>query len=399
MFYDIISRVQLLIERNKLDEAREKITEGLSQYPDSADLYGFLAQVHERKNEIKEALAAIETAIGLHPENDYLHFIRSRIFHLKKDYYAALLSIDESLRIDPEHADYYGMKALILLAQEKKEAAIMLARIGLEKDAGNILCMNVLSMALGSSGKAEEAESALGDLLQNDPDNAFTQANMGYTYLRKGDIQKAKEHFRAALMIDPESDYAREGMLEAAKASNFFYRKILQYYVWMEKFSEGKRWALIIGLLVIVKLLPILVPFYLIFLLWIWFAPPIANVLLYFDKFGRYLMSKETLLLTQINLGLLAVAAISAAIFAPFFSVSFLGMSFGLFSAIVPVYAIETRFKNRNKIIMGAFALLFAGLGIAGVVYSLSGENSGAMWGALLVSLFLYTWVANIFSD
>ncbi len=399
MSFEQVQRIQFLIERKKYREAHASLTQALSDSPDEGSLHGMQAQLFLEEDDLKKAMLAINTAIGLQPENDFHHSVKSRIYHQMGEHKKALESIDEAIRLDAEYAHYYGQRALVLLALEKKQEAISAAKEGLEMEADNDLCVNVLSMALGSSGKVEESREVLGDLLAENPENALTQANMGYSYLRKGDIPKAKEHFRAALLIDPELEYSRVGMMEAIKATNFFYRKILAYAVWMERQSEGKRWVFIIGMIVIVKILPFLLPFYLIFVFWVWFAPPIADAVLYVDKNGRYLMTRQNRILTEVNIGLLSLSAISLAILTPLISSGFLALAFGAFAAIVPVYHIDIKEKLTNKVIMGGFAAVFVGLGAAHVFFTLMHSDVDYIWLVLIGVVVLFTWVSNLFSE
>lgn len=398
MIFKDISRIQFLIERKKYDEAQLSLAEAFTSNPDSPDLHALQAQIFFNQDQYKNALNSINNAIGMAPENDFLHFWKARILAELNQGKKALECMDEALRLDPQDADYYGFKALLLSNREKRKEAVEVAREGLEKDPDNALCKNALSVALQTSGKTAESATVLEGLLEKDPEDPFTQANTGYNYLRSGDIKKAKEHFRVALMLDPNNEYTRAGMVEAMKASNFFYRKILEYYVRMERLSSGKRWAITIGMILIVKILPFLLPIYLVFLLWVWFAPPIAQMVLYFDKSGRYLMDKQARMLTDINLTLTGVSLVSLAL-APLLSLSFLGLAFGAFAAIVPVHMIEYREKKRNRVIMAGFAALFVGLGAAGVTFSMMAQPAMPLWLGLIGSVLAFTWLANVFAD
>ncbi|MBI1287618.1 MAG: tetratricopeptide repeat protein [Flavobacteriales bacterium] len=394
-----IKRIQLLIERRRFDEAHQRIVETLSQSPDSGYLYALQAEIHERQDEHVKALSAIETAIGLDPESDYMFFIKSQIHVSLNQNKKAMEAIDMALQLDNEDADHYGQKAYIFFKMDEREKAIAWARKGKELDPENLLCSNILSHALGSLGNTSEAESVLGTLLEKDPDNEFTHSSMGYNYLRKGNIAKAKEHFSAALTIDPEHEPAREGMIEAIKATNFFYRKVLEYSIWMQKMSEGKQWMFLIGLVVVVRVFLFLLPFYMIFVLWVWFARPISNAILYFDKFGRYLMSGQMRLATQINIGLLVVSLLSVAVFTPLLGVGGLGLAAACFVSIIPIHRFVELEVKRNKLVMALFACTFLLSGVAGFVMSLIGMPNDLTWTALLLSTVAFTWVANLFND
>src|SRR6185436_9021657 len=79
------------------------------------------------------------------------------------------------------------------------------------------------------------------------PENAFTHANQGWTYLNKGEPKKALEHFRESLRLDPANEWARHGIVEALKARNIIYAVMLKYFLWMARLSRGARWGIILG--------------------------------------------------------------------------------------------------------------------------------------------------------
>jgi len=399
MYSELIERIQLLIERKRFDDAQIRISEALAQFPDSGYLYALQASVYEQKDENDKALSVINTAIGLDPDADFLHYVKSRVLIKMKKPKEAMAAIDEALRLDSHDPEYFGQKAMIYYVLEKREDAINWARQGKEMDPENVLCSNVLSLALGSLGKTDEAEQVLGSMLELDPDNALNLTSMGYNYLRKGNIQKAKDHFASALMIDPEFEYARDGMIEAMKASNFFYRKILQYQALMERLGTGKQWVFIIGLIIVVKLVPFLFPFYMVFLLWIWFAPPISDSVLYFDKQGRFLMSEKLRQVAMVNIGLLATAFFSAAILLPTIGANGIALSFGCFLAIIPIHRYAHIILPKNKVVMGLFAATFLISGIAETVMAAMGISNGTAWTVLIFSGVAFSWVASAFND
>src|ERR1051325_7581740 len=47
--------------------------------------------------------------------------------------------------------------------------------------------------------------------------------------------------------LDPELEYAREGMLEALKARNPIYRGMLAYFLWLGVQSSRFQWAFIVA--------------------------------------------------------------------------------------------------------------------------------------------------------
>jgi len=398
MLFDIISRIELLIERDKLDLAQQNLNDALSQYPDISELHALQSEIHYKQKAYKKATEAIGRAIAANPESDYVYYLKSRI-HLAEDQHKkAEKEIDMAIALSPDRADYYGVKGSIRLNSGAFQEAVDLSMKGLELEPDNMLCNNILSMAHGRMGNKEAASGRINHMLENDPENAFTHANAGYQYLRQGNVPKAKEHFSVALRLDPTQEYAKAGMAEAIKASNVLYRKLLQFAFWIEKIGSKSKWALYIGVIILVRVVPFLVPFYLIFIFWTWFTPPIANILLHFDKYGRYLLDDQERRLTKINAVLVSCSLVAAG-FSFFYGVDFLGLAFAFFISTLPMYHLNAKKKAKKSMMVG-FAVVFIGLGIAawylGFILGapIGPVASTDLWIALMVAAMLFTWMA-----
>lgn len=396
MLAEHISRIHLLIERDKLDIAQQRIAETLAEFPDSDDLHVLQAELYLKKDEHKNALEAAERAIGLNPENEEAYGIQARVYLAREEYKKAHTAIDRALALNPYASGFYAIKAVIFLDTQKHAEAIEYAKKGLEIYPDDLLCNNVFSLAQNKAGHAEDAFERLEYMLAEDPENSFTQANMGYHYLSKGKVKKAKEHFSVALQKDPTNEFTKAGMMQAIKSTNWFYRKFLQYSMWIEKIGRKNKFALYIGVIILVKILPILLPFYLLLILWSWFAGPLSDVILYFDRYGRYLMTKENYQLTKINICILLVAAFCL-ILSLLVDSSFFGLAFALGLSIVPIYLIDSSVRPRKRITMGVFACSFIGVGLWGVYTSyFMGESAWAAWGILLFGAVAFSWVASL---
>ena len=138
-------------------------------------------------------------------------------------------------------------------------------------------------------------------------DNSFTHANQGWTLLHQGQPKKALEHFRESLRLDPENEWARQGIVEALKARNFIYAIMLRYFLFMSKFRRQGQWAIVLGAYFGAQVLggigrsnpglrPWILPLqilYVVFALMSWIASPLFNLMLRVNRFGRLALSRE----------------------------------------------------------------------------------------------------------
>ena len=392
MDYQLYQQIQTLINRDKIDMALKMISAALTDYPDSDELYSLLASAYVKIKDFKQAQQAINTGIGLNPENDYLFYLNAHVALEHDNYKLAVEHIDQAIGLNPYSATYFGTKSMIFINQKKYTEAIEAALNGLDLDPEDPMCNNMLSMAQTRAGLSGEAFNRLENMLADDPENELTQANTGYYYLRQGDPHKAKEHFAAALNSDPEYDFARTGMLQAIKSTNWFYRKLLQFSYWMDEINSKYRWGFIIGLVLIVKVIPILSIPYLIFVFWTWFTGPISDMIIYFDKYGRYLMKARTIMLTQVNISILILGILSLTA-GVILHGSFLLLAFSFLLTTIPVYLMSSVTKLRNQLALGAFGAAYIGAGIWGVCLGYFMNQSVELAvSMLIISAVIFSW-------
>jgi len=167
--------------------------------------------------------------------------------------------------------------------------------------------LNARARALTKLNDVEGANQTIQDALKENPNNAYTHANFGWNLLEKGDKKKALSHFKEALKINPNSDIARAGMVEALKAKYLLYRLFLKYTFWIGNLSQKYQWAVIIGFYLINNFIsslarsnPSLAPYLspLIYTLAAialssWLIGPFSNLAFRLNKYGKHLLTKK----------------------------------------------------------------------------------------------------------
>jgi hypothetical protein len=134
-------------------------------------------------------------------------------------------------------------------------------------------------------------------------------------------------HFRDALRLEPDLEWARAGIVESLKAKNVVYRLMLRYFLWSARLSGQAQWGIMVGGFVGYQVLrsmardrPATAPFvwpvliaYVAFAIGTWLADPLFNLLLRFNRFGRLALSKRQTWASNVLAGLLLLAAGTAA--------------------------------------------------------------------------------------
>lgn len=302
-----LERALLLFQQSRHELAEAELRQALAHEPQDAYGHALLALCLAAREKFDNATAEARQAIHLGPDFPFAHYAHARVLYDRNHYPEARAAIEEAIRLDSTDADYFSLLAAIHFDEKRWPDALAAAEQGLQFDSEHVGCTNLRAMAMVKLGRRAEAGATIDAALARNPDNSLTHANQGWTLLEKGDPRKALEHFREALRLDPENEWARRGIIEALKARNFTYAVMLKYFFWMSKLSSRAQWGIILGGYFGNRLLgtmansnPDLAPWvlplrilYNSFAVLTWTAYPIFNLLLRLNRFGRLALTPE----------------------------------------------------------------------------------------------------------
>jgi len=333
-----LARAQLLLQQSRPADAEREAGLAVAQAPDHPQAHALLALSRLGQNKHALALMAARTALGLAPDSAYYHHVHALILHRLEHNKEALNAVQEAIRLAPEDEDNFSLLAAIHLNLGDWPAALTAAEQALALNPEHTESANFRAMALVRLGRKTEAMQTVDAALERDPESAFSHANQGWNCLHRNDPRRALEHFREALRIDPELEYAREGMVEALKAHNPIYRVMLTYFLWMSSLAGRYQWGIVIGTYFGSRFLaqaaishPEFKWFWWLvlggcygFVYLTWTAHPMFNLLLRLDRFGRHALSAEQ--------------RIASNWFGPFFAAAFAAMLWFLITDTDPAF-------------------------------------------------------------
>jgi tetratricopeptide (TPR) repeat protein len=403
-------RAQLLFQHSRYAEAEKELRRALGESPNEAAAHALLAICLAEQDKLEEAQYTAEEAITLEPDWAYAHHCRSVVLEHRKRYAEAEASAREAVRLEPLDPDYRARLAATLFTQRKWQPACDAATEGLALDADHQACNHLRSMALTKLGRQSEAVASTDELLARDADNPMAHTNKGWALLHQGKPREALEHFREALRIAPTYEYAQQGIVEALKARNPIYRWMLAYFLWMARLSNAARWGVIIGGYIGAKFLsslarnnpewaPWIMPFtmlYLVFVLLTWFAYPLFNLLLRFNKFGRYALSRDQRRASNwfgLCLAVFIVGVIANIAFGVQIALLVAGFAVGMSLPLVTIYQCDSGWPRQS---MTTFTAAMASVGVLAIALSTVGHDAGSLLVGLFLLGFIATpWVAN----
>ena len=243
-----LERGLLLFMQSRYELAEAELRQALANEPREAYGHAMLGLCLAKREQFKEATEEAEQAVHLAPDFAFAHYALADILHDRNHHAEALTAINEALRLDSADADYFALLSAIHLDEKHWKEGLQAAEQGLQLDSEHVGCNNLRAIALVKLGRKSEAGATIDAALARNPDNAVTHANQGWTLLERGEPKKALEHFREALRLDPDNDWARQGIVEALKARNVIYAVMLKYFLWMSRLSGRVQWAIILGL-------------------------------------------------------------------------------------------------------------------------------------------------------
>lgn len=415
-----LERGRLLYQRDYFSEAADQFRQALAQEPNDAEAKSWLALALLGLKEYAEATRLAQEAIHAAPDEELTHYALASVLRERNHLQEALSAIREAVRLAPWDVSNCALEAQIHLDLRDWKACLASAERGLEIDPENIGCNNLRSIALTRLGRKEDASAAMESVLARNPDNAVSHATQGWNHLHGGKIEPALEHFREAMRLNPNDEWARSGIVEAMKARNPFYALMLKYFLWMGSLSGRAQGMIILGGYIgnrmlanfasanpswAMWVLPIRIA-YGVFVLSTWLASPLFNLLLRFDKFGRYALSREQIASTNwlgTTLGLTLIGLIAGAFTGfPMFWITW-SVVFGLLS--LPLSSVFNASAGWPRVVMIVITsgLFFIGMiALAGWALALGDGEFGAgkkIGGGFLTLFLIGIFVATILTN
>jgi tetratricopeptide (TPR) repeat protein len=409
-----LQRAIVLFQQSRLDLAETELRQALATDPHDAYAHALLALSLAHREQFKEATEEAQQAIHLAPDFAFAHYALASIWHDRNHLPEATASIEEAIRLDPADSDYHALLAQIRLDQRQWPGALEAAERGLALDSEHVSCTNLRAIALVKLGRKAEAGTTIDAALAKNPENSVTHANQGWTLLEQRNPAKALEHFRESLRLDPENEWARQGIVEALKARHFIYALMLRYFLWMAKLSPNAQWGIIIGGYFANRVIggistshpdlaPWLLPLrilYVGFALLTWTAEPLFNLLLRLNRFGRMALSEEQIRASNWMGGCMLGAMIMLGLWLPTQNSETLfgALVFGLL--IIPLAGTFKCQEGWPRRMMTIYTVVMAAMGLGSVCLGLFGPRQmhtlqGGLLGLFLLGAFLSGWVAN----
>ncbi len=364
---------------NKPQEAIAELTKALDLEPTHEFVLAELVLCYLALSDYTSANFFTDEICHYHPKSALGVYLKATMALQKDQLAVAEDYIRQAIQLNPFVAEFWAVLSAIFIQRKSWNEALKYVHKGLELEPDNNACLNYQTICLNQLGHTELLQDSMEETLYNNPNDAFSHANIGWALLQNQEVEQAKTHFAEALRLDPNMKFARHGMIESIKSQNWIYRQFLAFSFFLSKHNGLVQLAIIIGLMMGANYLgdlsdqyPWILPIYLLVVVVFyvsWIIEPLGNLFLRLNKFGNLALSPTEKRASEIvGIGLVGGIASTVYYFATGATVGWIGLLF-CFTIIIPLSQCYSMgfLKNRKwlplsitglLILMGAFNII-----------------------------------------
>ena len=401
-----LERGKILLQQNRIELAMQEFQKELTNNPNDAYAMGLLALCYSKEKGNDKAIQLIEQAIGIDPTNIYLFYLQSNIYLHANKIQEAKNAANEGLNLNPNTPALFQVKGSIALIEDNWEEALLHAEKGLELDPEDVDLVNLRARSLIQLNRRTEASATLDYALNKSPENPLAHTNKGWVAIENGLHEEAVLHFKEALRLNPEMEFAKTGLKEAIKSKNFLYRYVLKFFLWTSKMTDRARWQFIVGAYIVYyifiqlaetypNLAPFLYPFigaYIVMAFSSWISAPISNAFLRFHPLGKLALTDDEKLASNV-VGIFIITGIIFVVAYLFTGIErtvlFGGWCLLMLIPLGGMFSIPKTIKARKHLTY--YTLALGTIGFSFVIF----PNTLFLLYIFGAGIFFYGWVAN----
>jgi tetratricopeptide (TPR) repeat protein len=255
-----VAELESLIRETRFKEVEPLLAEYVNQHPTSSWGWYALGYSQFAQQKIGESIKALAKSLELDIRNAEAHKILGRNLMIIGRFDAAQVEFELGIRYKPDSAELHYNLGKLFSVQDNWQPARTAFEAALRIDPSYIEALDALGFALEALGDDAgaiakyEAAVALNETRRGSFSSAHV--NLSAYYNRTGDPQKALEHAKKALELDPKSDRAwfqkgradeRQGSLEdavyALNQAIVFNQRASSYYYVLANVYRRLGWA------------------------------------------------------------------------------------------------------------------------------------------------------------
>jgi len=204
--------IQLLIMRDRLDDARKLDDEILKAAPADPDASIYKAEIEIRSGKSSNAIDTLQNVLKNDPDNAVAHYQLGMAFEQLGNPKRAETEWHDAVRLRPDIIEAHG--ALAQAAIRRQDAS------GLAQEADQIMALQpaapdgymLRGMAETMRKQYSTAEHYLSQAIEKGPNSAVAYVQLGILRINEGQLGEAQKAYQQALDLDPNSADALVGL-------------------------------------------------------------------------------------------------------------------------------------------------------------------------------------------
>ena len=205
--------IQLLILKNRLDEAGKLDDEILKLNPHDLDALIYRGQIQLRRNDAGGAVDSLQTALRNDPDNAVAHYQLGVAFDQQHNEGRAESEWREAIRLKPTLTDAGRALAALELSRGDLDAVMQSAQQIIASQPNSPDGYMLRSVAEINRQKYSDAEEDLRKAISFAPQSPGPYVQMGSLYLRQKQFNEAEKSYQQALDKDPSSSDGLRGLM------------------------------------------------------------------------------------------------------------------------------------------------------------------------------------------
>ena len=231
--------IMSFLHQEKYDNAQRMIEDSRNLLGEYLDSYFLEVLLNQNRGQHRETLAAARKYLEFLNKQDQKPYLCSSagsnidILWIASDsawkQAEFNLSLDfqrNALEADPTQQYRRIVYASNLGKQDRVEEAIAALDEGLRINPGEIAFENAKALIYGDQEKYDDAERIINGILSRNPRDVDAIVNMGVIAEKRGNYEKAMEHFKHALAIDPKHEVATSNLYNIGESIDTSYQTI-----------------------------------------------------------------------------------------------------------------------------------------------------------------------------
>ena len=206
--FEILRATNAIVQTGNIEEGLQMLEEILVRVPESKSLrYQYAAFLGHYQNDFLTASDQLDILLDHDPNNLSAMFLKGELAEASRDIALAMACFRNVYQRNPYFPNVAFKLGMLQLNQPEKnpEAALEYLEMAYSRNPNNIQARYHQGVLQNEYlGHAIPAIQAFEEVLSKAPDHPFANYDLALIYHKLGDAEKAKAHYEAAFMINPE---------------------------------------------------------------------------------------------------------------------------------------------------------------------------------------------------